>query len=98
MATGKLSDRDKRSAYMSSVVTLIYFKETLMTVENEECCGTCEFWTGVTVGDCHRYPPSVTLDLVAYSTDPKLCWMPLTEYDEWCGEYKTRRESETCQQ
>jgi hypothetical protein len=60
----------------------------MMSGPNGQCCGDCAYWEGTegpreTDGRCHRHAPSVPLNHPDLST----AW-PLTEPDDWCGEWK----------
>lgn len=58
-----------------------------------ERCETCRFWGG-NFGYCHRYPPVRSADPhpAAHDDKPGWCW-PITDHDDWCGEYQPARVS-----
>lgn len=57
--------------------------------EEPRICETCRFWAatpGTTPGQCRRHAPRVAdVDLEA------LCCWPVTDADDWCGEWKHDR-------
>ena len=70
---------------------------------DNENCGTCRFSRVVAREDgtgnnrfCHRYPPTVLLDISGgggdsdVQTEPGLCVQPFVDGDDWCGEYKPK--------
>jgi len=92
----------KLGCYLSEEDTVLFFENNLIP----KTCGSCRFfdeienptWVDSRVHDsstgrgvcyegfCRRYPPSF------YDKDAEQCNWPLVDYDEWCGEYKTREE------
>ena len=67
-----------------------------MSEERKERCETCRFWTDVDegvsdLGDCHRYPPKMAIELKGDACDvikPRYGGWPLTFATDWCGEYQ----------
>jgi len=50
-------------------------------------CGLCAWWLHVEAlfswGECRRYPPAI-------AHKDGACGGPVTEYKNWCGEWKAR--------
>lgn len=56
-------------------------------------CGNCVFWSRCVSHDmenygyCKRYPPTITNSGQGNAE----CHRPLMMFDDWCGEYKEKR-------
>lgn len=68
---------------------------------SDDCCGTCRFGKvrkeNVKEVDCHRYPASVTTQLVMTPQGPAPAYFnatPVMESADWCGEYQPKKKVE----
>ncbi len=71
-------------------------------------CSDCLYWQRITTaveediiepqGECHRYPPVLTLVADDAECETDLPWyFPVTLGDQWCGEYRSRAEHQAAE-
>lgn len=66
----------------------------------DETCAGCRFWnlenmdaktSFLVFGECRRYPPTRPSVDPKDAVSPLLDWLwPLTEEDDWCGEFRAK--------
>ena len=51
-------------------------------------CGNCTFWNNLSDihGECRRYPPATTDDVMEDGKTPR-SQFPVTSHRHWCGEF-----------
>ena len=73
-------------------------------MESEHCCARCSFWANASMlgkddsrifelgdafGRCRRYPPQIH-PLAGHKVGFEYAVQPMTEANDWCGEFKNR--------